>query len=175
MRSTKPTFQCTLCDLPFLTFNRLSYHKRVAHGCNQRNSSENVDLNAFQCSDPQFLNELRSVQHFLVHSKIEFGKKTVYIFRLTKYSPTFINEKLTEIFNELNCAVKINLSLGFVLHDLVETQDYRYFYPANNIPLFQLPLTVANEDNLDKLKNKIEQRDAFNQCVSHRRNGNFSG
>ena len=47
MRSTKPNFQCSRCDLPFLTFNRPSYHKRVAHGCNLRNSSENVDLNSF--------------------------------------------------------------------------------------------------------------------------------
>ena len=127
MRSTKPNFQCTLCDLPFLTFNRLSYQKRVAQGCSRRNSSKNVDLISSQCSDPQFLQELRSVQHFLEDSKIEFRKKTVYNFPLTEYSPTFVKEKLTEIFNELNCAVKINLSLGIILHDLVETQDFRYF------------------------------------------------
>ena len=47
--------------------------------------------------------------------------------------------------------------------------DYRYFYPADNNPLFELPLTVANEDDLDKL-NKIEQKDLFNQYVSHRPN-----
>ena len=170
MRLSKANFQCTLCDLPFLTLNRLSYHKRVAHGCNRRDSPENVDLNSFQCSDPHFLQELRSVQHFLVDSKLEFRKKTVYNFRLTEYSPTFNDEKLTEIFNELNCAVKINLSLGFVLHDLVETQEYRYFYPAGNSPLFQLPLTLENEEDLDKLKNKIEQKDLFNQCVSQRPN-----
>ena len=43
MISTKPNFQCTLCDLPFLTFNRLSYDKRVAHGCSRQKSSENVN------------------------------------------------------------------------------------------------------------------------------------
>ena len=63
--------------------------------------------------------------------------------------------------------------MGFVLHDLVETQDYRYFYPADNNPLFQLPLTVANEEDLDKLKNKTEQEDLFNQCVSHRPNSKW--
>ena len=120
MRSTEPNFECTLCDLPFST----------------------------PFSDPQFLWDLSYVQHFLVDSKNEFRKKTVYNSRLTQYSPTFINEKLTESFNELSCAVKINLSLGFVLHDLVETQDYRYFYPADNNPLFQLPLTLVNEEDL---------------------------
>ena len=172
-KSSNPKFHCFLCDLSFLTFNRLSYHKRITHGENRQKSSENVDLYSFQCSDPHFLQELRSVQHFLVDSKIEFRKKTVYNFRLTEYRPTFINEKLSEIFNELNCAVKINLSLGFVLHDLVGTQDYRYFYPADNNPLFQLPLTLANKEDLDKLKNKIEQKDLFNQCLSHRPNSQW--
>ena len=172
-KSSKTKFQCFLCDLSFLTFNRLSYHKRISHGESRQKSSENVDLYSFQCSDPQFLQELRSVQHFLVDSKIVFRKKIVYNFRLTEYSPTFINEKLTKIFNELNRAVRINLSLGFVLHDLVETQDYIYFYPADNNFLFQLPLTVANEEDLDKLKNKIEQKDLFDQCVSHRPNSKW--
>ena len=117
-KSSNRKFQCFLCDVSFLTFNRLSYHKRISHGKSRQKSSENVDLYSFQCPEPQFLQELRSVQHFLVDSKIEFRKKTVYNFRLTEYSPAFINEKLSEIFNELKCAIKINLSLGFVLHDL---------------------------------------------------------
>ena len=78
MRSTKPNFQGTLCDLPFSTFNGLSYHKRVAHGCNRRNSSENVVLNSFQCSEPQFHQGVRSVQHLPVllgHSKLHRSEK----------------------------------------------------------------------------------------------------
>ena len=157
----------------FLAFNRLSYHKRIVHGESRQKSPENVDLFSYQCSDLQFFHKLRSVKHFLVDSKIELRKRTVYKFRLTEYSPTFINEKLTEIFNELNCAVKINISLGFVLHDLDETQEYRYFYPADNNPLFQLPLAVAKEEDHDKLKNKNEQKDLFNQCVSHRPNSKW--
>ena len=173
VRLTKPNFQGTLCDLPLLTINRLSYHKSVAFGFKRRNLSGNVDLNSFQCSNQQFFQELRSVQHFLVESKIELRKKTVYNFRLNEYKPAFIKEKLTEIFNELNRAVKLNLSLGFVLHDLAETQEYRYFYPADNNPLFQLPLTLANEEDLDKLNNKIEQKDLFNHYVSHRPNSKW--
>ena len=100
-KSSNPKCQCFFCDLSFLTFNRLSYHKRISHGESRQKSSENVDLYSFQCSDPQFLQELRSVQHFLVDSKMELRKKTVYNFRLTEYNPTFIYEKLTKIFNEL--------------------------------------------------------------------------
>ena len=157
-------------SLSFLTFNRLSYHKRIAHGEIQQKSSKNVELYFFHCSDSQFLQELRSVQHFLVDSKNEFRKKTVYNFRFTEYSPTFINEILSEIFNEVNFAVKINLSLGIVLLDLVETQFNIYVYPADNNALFQLPLTLGNEEDLDKLKNKIEQKELFDPYVSHRPN-----
>ena len=174
--SSNPKFHCLLCDLSFFTFNRLSYRKRFSHGESRQKSSENGDLYSFRFSGVQFFQELRSVQHFLVDSKIEYRKKAVYMFRLTEYRPTFINEKLTKIFNELSCAVKINRSLGFVLHDFVETQDFRYFYPADNNPVFELPLTVANQEDLDKLRNKIEQKDLLNQCVSHRPNskGNSS-
>ena len=39
------------------------------------------------------------------------------------------------MFNEIGCADRINLSMGFVLHSLVETHDCRYFYPADNNPI----------------------------------------
>ena len=44
---------------------------------------------------------------------------------------------------------------------------YRYFHPADKNHLFQLPLTVASNEVFQKLKNKIEQQDFFNQSVSH--------
>ena len=157
--------ESSLLVYPIYTRKMFRVFRQLGRG--STNSSENVVLISFQCSEPQFHQGLRSVQHLPVDSKIDLRKKTVYNFRLPEYSPTFIKEKLTEIFNELNCAVKINLFMGFVLHDLIETQDYRYFYPTDNNPLFQLPLTLANEEDLDKLKNKIEQKDLFNQCVSH--------
>ena len=69
---------------------------------------------------------------------------------------------------------KINQSWGFFFRDFVEKQDSRYFYPADNNPVFQLPLTVANEEDVDKLKNKIQQKDLFNQCVSHRPNSKWN-
>ena len=74
------------------------YHKRIAHVDSPRNSSENVDLYFFHCSDPHFFQKLGSLQRFLVDSKVEFKKKTVSIFCSTDYSPDSINEILTEFF-----------------------------------------------------------------------------
>ena len=64
--------------------------------------------------------------------------------------------------------MEINPSLGFVHHDLVETQILRYFYSTDNNPFFQLPVGLANEKDFDKLKKKKEQNDLFNHCESHR-------
>ena len=64
--------------------------------------------------------------------------------------------------------------MGFVLHDFVETKDYKYFCPADNNPLLQLPSAVANEQAFDKLTNKIEHKDLFHQSVSHRRNSKWN-
>ena len=106
------------------------------------------------------------MQHFLGDSKIEFEETSICIFQVTEYTPNFIDEKLTEFFNELGCAAKINKSLGIVFHDLVETQDYRYFSTADNNPNFNLPLRVANKEDLHKMKSKVQQ-EFFEQSVSH--------
>ena len=74
------------------------------------------------------------------------------------------------MFNELNFAVKINVFLEFDLQDRVEIQVYGCFCQADNNPLFQLPLALAKKKDLNKLKNKKEQKDLFNQCASHHPN-----
>ena len=64
------------------------------------------------------------------------------------------------VIKYLGCALKIIISLGFVLHDTTGTQDFRYFYPADNNPVSKLPLTLLIED-LDKMENIIKQKDVF--------------
>ena len=63
------SFVCSICNLPFLTFNRLSYHKRQVHGRVGKIPIDQIDLSEFGEEDPKLLEELRSVQHFLVDSK----------------------------------------------------------------------------------------------------------
>ena len=55
---------------------------------------------------------------------------------MSKLDTKIINEKLEEVFNELNSAAKINITLGFVLRNN-ETGEYRYFYAHENNILFE--------------------------------------
>ena len=82
-----------------------------------------------------------------------------------------MNRKLTKIFKELECAIKINLSSGFDFRDIVETRDYLCFHFANNNSLFQLSLPLGNRENLTRMKIKYQQQGLFEQRVPHRPNG----
>ena len=94
-------------------------------------------------------------------------KKLVYIFRRTEFCANFKNKKLTEIFEELNSAFKINPSLRFVLHELHGLQHCRYYYPADNHKFFQFVLTLAIKEDLHKLKkNNRAERPFRPMCTS---------
>ena len=45
------------------------------------------------------------------------GRHEVFIFHISKLDPKVINEKLEEVFNKLDSAAKINITLGFVLQN----------------------------------------------------------
>ena len=107
----------------------------------QQKCSKNVDLYSLHCSDPQFLQELRSEHQFVEDSKFYFRKNCLQLSFNRIQSNLQKRKELTEIFIELNCAVKIIVSFGFVLLEPVETQDYRHFFSADNNPLFQLSYT----------------------------------
>ena len=67
-RSTS-RFVCSICIFAFLTFNRLSYHKRQVHERLGKIPIDQIDLSEFGEEDPKLMEERRSVQHFLVDSK----------------------------------------------------------------------------------------------------------
>ena len=81
-----------------------------------------------------------------------------------------IIEKLREVFQNLNSAVKLNLSFGFVLHDRIESGEYRYYYAADNNPVFPTPITLENESDLLTLQSRLEQENFLHDCVMHRPN-----
>ena len=54
------------------------------------------------------------------------GRHEVFNSQMSNLDPKVINEKLEEVFNKLDSAVKINTALGFVLQN-IETGKHRYF------------------------------------------------
>ena len=62
--------------------------------------------------------EFSACQHFLVDREIENGRNQVFNFQMSKLDTKLINEKLEEVFNNLNSAAKINIALGLVLRNI---------------------------------------------------------
>ena len=68
--------------------------------------------------------ELSACQHFLVDTEIKIGRYKVLNFQMSsKLDTKLINEKLEEVFNQLDFAAKISIALGFVLRN-IETGEY---------------------------------------------------
>jgi len=65
---------------------------------------------------------------------------------------------LHAIFRKQRNAFKINISFGFILKN-IETQEKRYYYPSQNGFIFDQPLVVANEDDLQRVLQSVGEVD----------------
>ena len=103
-------------------FYSFQQHKTRKHGTSTKvgsNYSESLkevlELEELDKNNEQLQQELSACQHFVDNAEMENGRHRVFNFKLSKPDPSEINEKLKEVFEKLNCAAKINLSLGFIL------------------------------------------------------------
>ena len=81
----------------------------------------------------QLRNELNACQHFLTYTEMKNGRHKVFNFQLSKLDHNLVNEKLDQFFENLDCAAKINIALGFVLRN-IETGEYLYFFIHTSFP-----------------------------------------
>ena len=88
---------------------------------------------------------------------------------MSKLDPSKINEKLKEVFEKLNCAAKINLSLGFILRN-VDTDEYRYFYAHENKTFFEKSHLLCSKAYLVSLQDRVEKMDFVESCAQERAN-----
>ena len=100
---------------------------------------------------------------------MENGRHRVFNFKLSKLDPSEINEKLEEVFKKLNCAAKINLSLGFILRN-VDTDEYRYFYAHENNTFFEKSHLRWSKGDLVSLQDRVEKMDLIETCAQERAN-----
>ena len=113
--------------------------------------------------------ELSASQHFFDNTQIDNGRHRVINFRLSKLDPSEINEKLKEVFEKLNCAAKISLSLGFILRN-VDTDQYRYFYAHENNTFFEKSHFLCSKGDLVSLQDRVENMDLIETCAQERAN-----
>ena len=69
-----------------------------------------------------------------------------------------IGDMLQAIFRAQRNAFKINLAFGFILSNM-ETGEKRYYYPSQNGLIFDQPLVVADEADLQRVLQHVGETD----------------
>ena len=79
-----------------------------------------------------------------------------------------MDKKLDHSFNNLKCAAKVNLPLGFNLKNL-EDERFRFFYAHENKTLLDRSKLVCSKDDLAKLKDVLNEIDVIDFCSRKKR------
>ena len=124
--------------------------------------SEELDQNKEQLQQ-----ELSACQHFFDDTEMEKGRHRVFSIKLYKLDPNEINEKLREFLEKLNCAVKVNIALGFILRN-VDTDEYRYFYAHENNTFFEKSHLLSSKGDLVSLQDRVEKTNLVETCAQER-------
>ncbi|XP_038066265.1 uncharacterized protein LOC119736293 [Patiria miniata] len=110
-------------------------------------------------------------RHWLpIHTHYTTGRRIqdVYNFRLAGNSTIDVDMALRMIFQRLRCRVKINLSSGFILRHS-ETGQLRYFHASqNNARLFPTPETIATEQDMDRVRERVRETDVLQYGILRR-------
>ena len=116
---------CTVCLEEFPSFYSLQQHKRRTHGTStkvgtksSKKLKEVLESEELDQNNEQLQQELSACQHFFDNTEMENRRHRVFNFKLSKLDPNEINDNVKEVFEKLNCAAKVNLALGFILHNV---------------------------------------------------------
>ena len=75
--------------------------------------------------DQELREEFRVCQHFLADSEFVRGRQHAFIFALTNIVPSFLKDKQQQVLENLQCAAKLFMALGFFVR-IVEERQYRF-------------------------------------------------
>ena len=158
------------------SFYSLQHYKRRKHGTSTKvgtkssgSLKEVLESEELDRNNEQLQQELSACQHFFDNTELENGRHRVFNFKLSRVDPSKISEKLKEVFEKLNCAAKINLSLGFILRN-VDTDEYRYFYAHENNTFFEKSHLLRSKGDLVSPQDRVEKLDLIETCAQERVN-----
>ena len=119
---------CEECRIEFPSFYSLRHHKQRYHTAETTSSGEKVHMQSLADAgdDKSLEEELQSCRHFLVDSEIQKGRHSVFKFFVINLTAQVIEEKHDRVLDNLKCAAKLNLALGFILKN-IEDGNFRYF------------------------------------------------
>ena len=142
----KKKFSCRSCNLSFSIY-QLIHHKRNNHQHSAPVAYDDVDLSIYGASSALH-SELKTVKHFLQDSVLELSRKKVHNFKLVELSHEIVINKLEFVYHDLPSSAKINISFGFVLQSVQNSDEFRYYYAADNNPVFLKPLVLSDNSDL---------------------------
>ena len=147
------TYKCTLCHAEFPGFYALRQHKNTQNGTQVGFGASNIDVDDIvgDVDDQSLREELHSCKHFLVDSKKQKGRHSVFNFAVNNLTAQVIEEKLDRVLDKLKCVAKINLAPGFILKN-IEDGKFRYFHAHENNTQLEQSKLGSNKDNMAKLK-----------------------
>ena len=161
----------------FSSFYSLQLHRKKAHRARTKIGSSSTNrvreiMEKVDNDSESLKEELAACQHLLDNMHAEHGRQEVFNLSLSDLDNKKINERLNEVFVNLNCAAKINKALGFLLQN-IETNDYRYFFPHENNLLLDRAFLLCNRNDLLNIQNEIEKLDLIETCSQERQNSKW--
>ena len=120
--------QCKIYEKDFHRFYFMRKCKRKEHGAQRGSAAQNNDVTQQMgdIDDYSLKEELTTCKHFLLDSGIENGRHRVYNFAMDTLYPKNLLEKLDIVFDNLKCAVRLNVAFSFALSN-VEERNCRYY------------------------------------------------
>ena len=162
----KKKFSCRSCNLSFSTYYQLIHHKRNIHH-SAPVAYDDFDLSIYGESFA-LRSELETVKHFLQDSVLELSRKKVHNFKLVELSHEIVINKLDFVYKDLPSSAKINISFGFVLQSVHNSDEFRYYYAADNNPVFLNPLVLSDDSDLSFIKSKLRSEDFLPNLINQR-------
>ena len=77
-------------------------------------------------------------------------------------------EKLDCVYNEITRSAKINTSFGFAMQSLQTSEEFRYYYAADNNTVFLNPMALPDDSDLDFIKSKLRDDEILPKPINQR-------
>ena len=134
----KNNHTCKESSIEFPKIYSLRHHKQRYHTAETTSTGEKAEMQSLTDAedDKRLEEELQSGRHFLIDSETQKGRQSVFNFVVSKLTTQVIEEKLDHVLDKLKFEAKLNLALGFSLHN-VEDGKIKYFYAHENNTLLE--------------------------------------
>ena len=162
---------CRQCGCYCATRRLLHYHRNHQHG--------GGGLQQAPWSDALWDPALKEVIEgnssiILAPERVDRGRHMLYNIPTDglREGMDMIIDRMRNIYDQHTTAFKVNVYIGFILRH-VETEEYRYFAPNRNQPMWNLPYLVSNRQSLTILENRLREMNVLEYLQTSKPNSQW--